>query len=115
MKYFLITIFLSLSFFSKAQYTNSLTLPLYGSWFLDRNPYKLNRHFIENGFEYKKAIGKEKKHGIYVSLVYFLNDYRLKAKEQNESWLAGRTLKNTPENSFLKLKLRLLISVITKE
>jgi hypothetical protein len=102
MKYFLITIFLSLSFFSKAQYTNSLTLPLYGSWFLDRNPYKLNRHFIENGFEYKKKIGKEKKHGIYVSLVYFLNDYRLKVKEQNESWLAGRTLKNTPENSFFE-------------
>jgi len=102
MKHILVIGLLLLSVNSKAQYTNSLTLPLYGSSFLNGYPYKLNRVFFINGFEYKKAIGKEKKHGIYVALVYFLNDYRLKEKEQKESWLIGRNLKNTPENSFFE-------------
>lgn len=102
MKYILISIFLSLSFYSKAQYSNSLTLPLFGSWFFDCKPFKLNRHFIENGFEFKKALGKDRNQGFYAALVYFYDDYKLKEKGQNQSWLAGRNLKNTIENSFFE-------------
>jgi hypothetical protein len=97
MKYFLITIFLSLSFFSKAQYTNSLTLPLYGSWFLNMYPYKLNRVFFINGIEYKKTIGKNANQGVFGNIVYTVIDYK---KKNNEKWYDVRSTNGVPINSY---------------
>jgi hypothetical protein len=97
MKYFLISIFLSLSFLSKAQYSNLLTLPLYGSWFFNKYPYKLNRVFFINGIEYKKAIGNNANQGVFGNIVYTIIDYK---KKNNEKWYDVRSTNGVPINSY---------------
>lgn len=95
----LLTLLLLLSEKLFAQNTNEIYLPLYGSYFFNGSPYKLNRIFLFNGITIKGTIDQRRLHGLYLNLHYLFHDY--KSRESKGIFdLYGRSYNGIPIHSI---------------